>query len=124
LQSNPISSTNQSHHIQLGKTSPPTKSDIPNLHPNHTITQGTNDDPTTQSTFYQQILPQYITKQPKPNDSWVANMSTPPINASRIFFQNINGLKLQQQPSRWKTHLQYMAETGISICGLAETNTN
>jgi hypothetical protein len=85
-----------------------------------------NDQPSViqQRTLHQQILPQFSTKKPKPNDTWGSTISTPPHKSTRLYFQNINGLQLQRNLSRWQSHLQYMKETGTSIWGLAETNTN
>jgi hypothetical protein len=66
------------------------------LHSNDTITKQTTPT-STQHVLHQQILPQLNTQLPSPNDSWGASISTPPTKASRIFFQDINGLQLQKQ---------------------------
>jgi hypothetical protein len=80
--------------------------------------------PRQQQILRQHYLPQYMTKLTKPNDFWGASIASPPIDYSRIYFQNIYGIQLTINPNRWQSHLQYMETTGISICGLAETNIN
>jgi hypothetical protein len=71
-----------------------------------------------------QIIQQYNDDLPVNNDTWGGSMTTPDPKAIRIFFQNINGLKFTTPASRLRHHLQYMKDTGVTISGMAETNTN
>jgi hypothetical protein len=72
----------------------------------------------------QQTLPQYDTTPKRKNDTWGASINNLPPTIFCIYFQNINGLQLRTKESKWLTHLKLMKENGISISGLAETNTN
>jgi hypothetical protein len=72
----------------------------------------------------QQCMQQYDTTPTKKNESWGASINSTPPTTFRIYFQNVNGLQLRTTESKWKNHLEYMQEKGISISGLAETNTN
>jgi hypothetical protein len=51
-------------------------------------------------------------------------MDAPDSTSTKIFFQNINGLRFSNHTNRWQQHLEMMKERVISISGLAETNTN
>jgi Reverse transcriptase (RNA-dependent DNA polymerase) len=82
--------------------------------------------PTNPSTrkYTQQIFPQYTDQLPKPNDNWGSSISTPDNTVTRIYYQNINGLRVMTQQSKLQPHLKYMNDTGITISGFSETNTN
>lgn len=82
------------------------------------------DDETPTQIRIQQTIPQYDTTPNRRNEPWGASIHNLPPTTFRIYFQNINGLQLKTNNSRWKHHLEYMKEKGISITGLAETNTN
>jgi membrane-associated HD superfamily phosphohydrolase len=72
----------------------------------------------------QQTIPQYDTMPNKINAAWGSSINNLPPTIFRIYFQNINGLQFQTSQSKWQPHLKFMKEKGISISGLAETNTN
>jgi small-conductance mechanosensitive channel len=72
----------------------------------------------------QQTLPQYDSTPNRNNDAWGASINNLPPTTFRLYFQNINGLQLQSNKSKWQPHLQYMHDKGISISGFAETNAN
>jgi hypothetical protein len=72
----------------------------------------------------QQMIPQYDTTPNRSNEAWGASINNKPSNTFRIYFQNINGLQLRTNKSKYQPHLSYMRETEISISGFAETNTN
>jgi hypothetical protein len=76
------------------------------------------------ATFIQQIIPQYDTTPVRRNEAWGASINNLPPTIFCIYFQNINGIQYKTPNSRWQPHLNYMKDKGISISGLAETNTN
>ena len=66
----------------------------------------------------------HIQKKPIPNDTWGASLSDKCNDSTRIFFQNINGLKDSKKKCCWEQHMIFMKEIGCEISGLAKTNTN
>jgi hypothetical protein len=60
----------------------------------------------------------------KSNAHWGTSIEQKPVESTRIFFQNVNGLKLGKQNDQWSSHLEYMKEREIEISELAECNTN
>jgi hypothetical protein len=88
--------------------------------------QGTNSqEPTTQRPqLIQQTMNQYSSNPAKSNESWGASINNLAPTIFRIYFQNINGLQYKTTNSRWQPHLDYMKDKGISISGLAETNSS
>jgi hypothetical protein len=83
---------------------------------------GTNTQST--SSMVQQIIPQYLPNATRSNKTWGASMDTIDPASTRIFFQNINGLRFATPDNRWEPHLTLMKERGIAISGFAETNIN
>jgi hypothetical protein len=77
----------------------------------------------TNNTRIPQTFPQYDTTPNRKNEAWGASINNLPPTIFQLYFQNINGLQLQTTDPKWATHLEYMKEKGISISGLAETNT-
>jgi hypothetical protein len=82
------------------------------------------DRGTRRPQWIQHILNQYDSSPVKRNESWGASINNVPPTVFGIYFQNINGLQHKTSNSRWQPHLEYMKQKGISISGLAETNSN
>jgi hypothetical protein len=81
-----------------------------------TESQDSRTQPTVRSTI-QQLLPQYNNNTHKHNEAWGVSINNIPPTTFRIYFQNTNGLQYKTSQSRWKTHLEYMQEKGITISG-------
>jgi hypothetical protein len=97
----------------------------------HTRNQTTLDEIETRTTDPDQIaheprrlIQQGITLQLRKKATWGSSIANPPYQSFRVFFQNINGLKVGQSSETWKIHVKFMKEMKINISGLAETNTN
>jgi hypothetical protein len=89
-----------------------------------TTTSNTPTNATNTRLQFTQIIPQFLTNNPRPNNAWGASMDPCDPTSIRIFFQNINGLQYYTTSNRWQPHLETMKERGIDITGFAETNTN
>jgi hypothetical protein len=67
---------------------------------------------------------QYYALTLKTNKAWGSDRANPPVDSTRFFFQNVNGLKLGTENDRWTDHLKFMKKICIEVSGFAETNTN
>lgn len=70
------------------------------------------------------LLQRHLLKKPIANDWWGSSMDSKDPDCTRIFFQNINGLTIDDSIDKWKVIVNAMHEKECSIFGFAETNTN
>lgn len=126
---NTISSTNVTSHIIDNKDHENSLDTSININSNnlHTDTSNKKYDCNTNATAASnkhKINNRFQTNRSNKNDIWGSAMTTKDTNTTRIYFQNVNSLRVSNKHNKWKQCCDYAKTSSMDIFGFAETCVN